>query len=282
MSNTMYPCLWFDGNAEEAAKFYCSILKDSSVKVCTPMVVTFELCGKQFMGLNGGPMFKPNASISFFVACTSIEETNEVWNKLIEGGTALIPIDKQPWSERYGWVKDKFGFTWQVMVTDRNSDKQSICPALLFTQQKFGKAEEAVKLYTSVFKNSNIDVLVPYPDGDANAGKVMFSEFKLDGYTIVAMDGPGEHGYTFNEAVSLVVTCADQEEIDYYWNKFIADGGQESQCGWLKDKFGVSWQIVPAVLGKLMTGPHAQKVMQAFMKMKKFIIADLEKAADGK
>ncbi|HUR67389.1 MAG TPA: VOC family protein [Chitinophagaceae bacterium] len=279
MSNTMYPCLWFDGNAEEAAKFYCGILKDSTVKVCTPMVVTFELCGKQFMGLNGGPMFQPNPSISFFVKCTSIDETNEVWGKLIEGGSALIPIDKQPWNKRYGWVKDKFGFTWQVMVSDRENDKQTICPAMLFTQNKFGKAEEAVKLYTSLFKNSNIDVLIPYPDGDANAGKVMFSEFKLNGYNIVAMDGPGEHTYTFNEAVSLVVNCDTQEEIDHYWGKFTANGGQESQCGWLKDKWGVSWQIVPAVLGKLMTGPNAQKVMQAFMKMKKFIIADLEKAA---
>jgi predicted 3-demethylubiquinone-9 3-methyltransferase (glyoxalase superfamily) len=279
MSNQLYPCLWFNGNAEEAARFYCGILKDSSVKVCTPMVVTFELCGKQFMGLNGGPMFKPNPSISFFIKCETVDETNDTWNKLSEGGKALMPIDKYPWSERYGWIQDKFGFTWQVMVHDGKDNKQTVCPSMLFTKEKFGKAEEAVKLYTSVFKNSNIDVLIPYPAGDANAGKVMFSEFKLNGYNIVAMDGPGNHEYTFNEAVSLVVNCDTQDEIDYYWNKFTTDGGVESQCGWLKDKFGVSWQIVPSVLGKLMTGPAAPRVMQAFMKMKKFIIADLEKAA---
>jgi predicted 3-demethylubiquinone-9 3-methyltransferase (glyoxalase superfamily) len=280
MSNQLYPCLWFDGNAEEAAKFYCSILKESSVKVCTPMVVTFELCGKQFMGLNGGPMFKPNPSISFFIKCTSIDETNEVWNKLIDGGSALIPIDKQPWSERYGWLKDKFGFTWQIMIHEGKDNKQAVCPSMLFTNEKFGKAEEAVKLYTSVFKNSGIDMLVPYPAGDTSAGKVMFSEFKLNGYNIIAMDGPGNHDYTFNEAVSLVATCDTQEEIDYYWNSLTANGGKESMCGWLRDKFGVWWQIVPSVLGKLMTGPAAPKVMQAFMKMKKFIIADLEKAAE--
>ena len=142
MSKTIYPCIWFDGNAKQAAEFYCSIFKESSVKQSTPMVVTFDLCGKQFMGLNGGPMFKVNPSISFFVKCSSIDETNQVWNKLIEGGSALIPIDKQQWSERYGWVKDKFGVTWQVMVHDKENSKQTICPSLLFTQDKFGKADQ--------------------------------------------------------------------------------------------------------------------------------------------
>ncbi|NOT50627.1 MAG: VOC family protein [Chitinophagaceae bacterium] len=279
MSNNMYPCLWFDGNAEEAARFYCSILKESSVKVCTPMVITFELCGKQIMGLNGGPRFKINPSISFFVVCTSIDETNEVWDRLIEGGTAMINIDKQPWSERYGWLRDKFGMTWQIMVSDQPGGKQSLCPSLLFTDDKFGKAEAAIKMYASVFKNSSVDILVHYPEGDTNAGKVMFSEFKLNGYNMTAMDGPGEHKYSFSEGVSLVVNCDTQEEIDYYWNKFTSDGGKESMCGWCQDKFGVWWQIVPSVLGKLMTGPNAQKVVEAFMQMKKFIIADLEKAA---
>lgn len=281
MSKLIYPCIWFDGNAKDAAEFYCSVFKESSIKQSNPLVVIFELCGKQFMGLNGGPMFKVNPSISFFVSCASIEQTNEVWNKLIDGGSAMMPIDKYPWSERYGWLKDKFGVTWQIMVHNKQDEaKQTICPSMLFTNDKFGKAEEAVKLYTSVFANSNIEVLIPYPEGDTNAGKVMFSEFKLNGYNMIAMDGPGNHAYTFNEGLSLVVNCDTQDEIDYYWNRFTADGGQESQCGWLKDKFGVSWQIVPSVLGKLMTGPAAQKVMQAFMKMKKFIIADLEKAAE--
>ncbi len=280
MSKTLYPCLWFDGNAEEAARFYCSIFTNASIKQSTPLVVTFDLCGKQFMGLNGGPMFKPNPSISFFVQCSSIDQTNEVYTKLIEGGSALIPIDKQPWSERYGWVKDKFGITWQVMVAYQPGGPQTLSPSLLFTNENFGKASSAIDLYTSIFKNSNVDVKELYPPGDANSGKVMFSEIKLDGYNMTLMDGPGDHKYTFNEAVSLVVNCDTQEEIDHFWNKFTADGGQESQCGWLKDKFGVSWQIVPSVLGKLMTGPAAPKVMQAFMKMKKFIIADLEKAAE--
>ena len=141
MTNQIYPCLWFDGQAKVAADFYCSIFKNSKITTDTPMVVNFELNGKKFMGLNGGPMFK------------------------------------------------------------------------------------------------------------------------------------------FNEAVSMVVECETQEEIDNYWNKLTADGGQESQCGWLKDKFGFSWQIIPAIIGKLMTDPEkGSGAMQELMKMKKIDIAKLVNA----
>ena len=137
MTNQIYPCLWFDGQAKAAAEFYCSIFENSKITTDTSMVVLFELNGKKFMGLNGGPQFK------------------------------------------------------------------------------------------------------------------------------------------FNEAISFVVDCETQEEIDYYWNK-LTEGGEESQCGWLKDKFGVSWQIVPTILGKLMSDPtKSQRVIQAFMQMKKFDIAKL-------
>jgi len=278
MTNQIYPCLWFDGNAKAAADFYCSIFKNSKVTVDTPMVVNFELSGAKFMGLNGGPMFKFTPAISFFVLLESVKETNETWNKLLDGGSALMPIDKYPWSERYGWVKDKFGLTWQISVVDKEGDKQKITPSMLFTNNLFGKAEEAVKFYTSVFNNSATDVLIHYPDGDANAGKVMYSEFNLNKYGLIAMDGPGDHQYTFNEAVSFVVSCDTQQEIDFFWNK-LTEGGAESMCGWLKDKFGVSWQIVPTILGKLMTDPErAPRVMQAFMKMKKIDIETLMNA----
>ena len=141
MNNPIYPCLWFDGKAKEAAEFYCSVFKDSKIITDTPMVVQFELNGSRFMGLNGGPHFK------------------------------------------------------------------------------------------------------------------------------------------FNEAVSLVVNCENQEEIDYYWEKLTGEGGQESMCGWLKDKYGLSWQIVPSNMGKLMTDPaRAQRVMPVLMQMKKLDIRKLEEA----
>jgi predicted 3-demethylubiquinone-9 3-methyltransferase (glyoxalase superfamily) len=279
MNNNIHPCLWFDGNAKVAAEFYCSVIKDSKITTDTPMVVIFELAGKKIMGLNGGPMFKISPSISLFILCESIDETNALWNKLADGGKVMMPIDKYPWSERYGWVQDKFGMTWQVSVVYKQGDKQQITASMLFTGKQFGKAEEAIKLYTSLFKNSSINPLIHYPEGDANAGKVMFSEFKLNEYPLIAMDGPGEHAYTFNEAVSFVVNCDTQEEINYFWEKLTADGGQESMCGWLKDKFGVSWQIVPSIIGKLMTDPEkAPRVMQAVMKMKKLDIETMVNA----
>jgi len=276
MNNNIHPCLWFDGNAKAAADYYCSLFKNSKITIDTPMVVMFELNGKKFMGLNGGPMFTINPSISLFVLCESINETNELWNKLMEGGKILMPIDKYPWSDRYGWVQDRFGLTWQVSVVYKEGDKQKITPSLIFTGNQFGKAEEAINLYTSVFDTSSTDMQIHhYPDGVANAGKVMFSEFKLNQYPLIAMDGPGEHSYTFNEAVSLVVNCETQEEIDFFWNKLTADGGQESMCGWLKDRFGVSWQIIPEILGNLMADPErSPRVVKAFLQMKKF---DIEK-----
>lgn len=279
MNKNIYPCLWFEGNAKEAAEFYCAAIKKSKITTDTPMVVMFEISSKTIMGLNGGPRFRINPSISFFILCESINETNELWDKLIDGGKALMPINKYPWSERYGWVQDKFGMTWQVSVVYKEGDKQQLTPSMLFTGNQFGKAEEAIHLYISLFKNSEINPLILYHEGDPNAGKVMYSEFKLNGYPMIAMDGPGEHEYSFNEGVSIVVNCDTQEEIDHYWNKLIADGGEESMCGWLKDKFGVSWQIVPSILGELMTDPkRSDRVIQAFLKMKKFDIEKLLQA----
>jgi predicted 3-demethylubiquinone-9 3-methyltransferase (glyoxalase superfamily) len=278
MNNILYPCLWFDGNAKQAAEFYCSVFQNSKIVDDNPLVVTFELNGKQIMGLNGGPIFKFNPSISLFVYCETLEETNSVWNKLIEGGKELIPIDKYPWSERYGWLEDKFGFTWQISIQDSDDSKLTITPAMLFTGNQFGRAEDAINFYSSVFDNSSTDILIHYEDNDPNKGKVLYSEFRLNHYNIIAMDGPGVHEYTFNEAVSFTVSCRTQEEIDYYWNR-LTEGGTEGQCGWLRDKFGVWWQIVPEILTTLMNDPSkSDRVINAFMQMKKFEIEKLVNA----
>lgn len=158
--------------------------------------------------------------------------------------------------------------------------KQKITPFLWFNDN----AEEAINLYTSIFKNSKTLSIARYGEaGPGPKGTVMTASFELEGQEFVALNGGPI--FKFTEAVSFVVNCETQEEIDNYWNKLTADGGQESQCGWLKDKFGLSWQIVPCVLSKLLTdkdAKKAQRVMQAMLKMKKIIIADLEKASDGK
>ena len=139
---------------------------------------------------------------------------------------------------------------------------QKIVPFLWFNSG----AEEAAKFYTTVFKNSKVTSSTP-----------MVTTMEIEGVTLMFLNG-GPH-FKLNESFSLLINCENQEEIDYYWNK-LTEGGQESQCGWLKDKYGVSWQVVPTILGKLMSDPSkVQKVTAAFMKMKKFNIKELELAA---
>ena len=135
-----------------------------------------------------------------------------------------------------------------------------------------GQAEDAAKFYASVFQQSKVGKPVSGPDG-----KVMVMPFEIEGQPFTALNGGPQ--FKFNESVSFVVHCKDQKEVDYYWEKLTAGGGQESMCGWLKDRFGLSWQVVPDVLPKLLSGPKAGKVMQAFMQMRKFDIAALERAA---
>ncbi|MEJ7911921.1 MAG: VOC family protein [Chitinophagaceae bacterium] len=273
MNNTIYPCLWFDGKAKDAAAFYCSIFTDSKIKVDTPMVVNFEIQGQKFMALNGGPQYRINPSISLFVICDSEAETDAVWNKFLDGGTVLMPLDKYEWSEKYGWVQDQFGMSWKISFGKFQDVAQKFTPALLFVGEQQGKAEEAVKFYTSVFSNSSITGIMRYQAGETNIeGTVKHAQFTISQYVMMAMDSSLAHAFAFNEAVSLVVNCETQNEVDHYWNK-LTEGGQEGRCGWLKDKFGVSWQIVPTVLGKLMSDPaRAERVMKAFMQMKKFDI----------
>ncbi|MGB3007090.1 MAG: VOC family protein [Chitinophagaceae bacterium] len=281
MQHNIHPCLWYDGNAKEAVAFYCSLFPHSKITTDTPMVVNFELNGQKFMELNGGPNFKPNPSVSFFVISESDEEINELYKQLSEGGKVMMPLDKYDWSEYYGFVQDRFGLSWQLMKGKYSDVNQKITPCFLFVGENYGKAEAAVNFYTKIFPASSISGILLYQEneGETMAGKVKHSQFILDDNVFMAMDGFGAHEFEFNETISFVVECKDQLEIDYYWNKLIEDGGQESMCGWLKDPFGVSWQIIPANIGQLMGDPgKGQRVMQALLQMRKLIIADLEKA----
>ena len=280
MQNTIFPCLWFDGQAKAAADLYCSIFSNSKITTDTPMVVQFEIEGKKIMGLNGGPMFKINPSISLFVTCQTNEEIENIWNKLMDGGMAMMALDKYPWSEKYGWVVDKFGMTWQLMLGNMPAESQKITTSFLFVGEQYGKAEQAIKHYTAIFPNSKIHSLQQYQAGDGQPeGTLKFGNFSLNNELFAAMDGFGAHEFKFNEGVSLVVECDTQDEIDNYWNSLLADGGKESMCGWLVDKFGVSWQIIPKIIGKLMSDPEkGSRVMQAIMKMKKLDIETMVNA----
>jgi len=279
MKTPIYPCLWFDGNAKEAAGFYTSIFKDARITTDTPMVVNFELGGQKFMGLNGGPQFKPNPSISFFVVCESEAEIESTWQKLVEGGQVLMALEKYDWSEKYGWLQDRFGINWQLSFGKLSDVGQKSTPVLMFTQNVAGKAEEAIGFYSSIFPDSSTTGILRYSAQDHDQeGLIKHAQFRLGGNVFMAMDSTLDHKFTFGEGISLVVECKDQQEIDHYWNALTRDG-QESMCGWLKDPYGVSWQIVPSVIGELMSEPRkASGVMNALMGMKKLKIDELVRA----
>ena len=279
MSNQIYPCLWFDGKAREAAELYCSLFKNSRLRDCSQMVCTFELEGQLFMALDGGPQFKPNPTISFFTCLNDSSELEQIWTKLLDGGTVLMPLQKYDWSEQYGWLQDRYGVNWQLNLADANSTGQRITPLLMYCGENQGKAEAAIAFYTSVFPNSETEFVARYEPGQLSLdAKIVHSRFSLNNTPLMAMDSAVPQPFTFSEGVSLVISCETQQEIDYYWDKLTANG-EESVCGWCRDQFGVWWQVVPAIIGRLMTDPEkAPRVMQAFMKMKKFEIQTLLEA----
>lgn len=276
MNHEIYPCLWFKNEAREAADLYCRVFEGSVIKSASPIVVMVDLQGQQLMLLNSSGNDEFNPAISIFVVCEKAEETDRVWNLLVEHGKVLMALDKYPWSEKYGWLQDRFGVSWQVSLGKLSDVGQKFSSSLLFVGSQHGRAEEAMNFYTGIFKNSSIDGVRLYPEGGAEpAGTVQHARFRVNDHVFMAMDSAHDHPFSFNESVSFVVTCDTQEEIDYFWDR-LTEGGQESMCGWLKDKFGISWQVVPAVLGQLMSEPgRTQRVMQAFMKMKKFDIQKL-------
>ncbi len=293
MSN-ITPHLWFDREAVEAAEFYSSTFRDSRVTDVftlrdTPSgdtdVVSFELFGQPFMAISAGPLFKFTPAVSFLVRCRTKEEVDESWDRLSEGGTALIPLDSYAFSERYGWTEDRYGLSWQVMY-DRDGDvQQRLTPTLMFAGDVCGTAEEAVDFYTSVFPDSEVGDVHRYDEGEEpdKDGTIKHARFRLAGQEFAAMDSARAHSAEFNEAISLIVGCETQDEIDYYWERLSAVPEAE-QCGWLKDKFGVSWQVVPAVLAEfLRTGTEEQRTRatEAFLQMTKFDIAELKKAYEG-
>jgi predicted 3-demethylubiquinone-9 3-methyltransferase (glyoxalase superfamily) len=296
-TSKIVPHLWFTKDVVEAARFYASVLPSSSVDSVTPLpaespsgpanavqIVELTLCGQPFLAINGGPEFRFNPSISFMInfdpsrqkdARTKIDE---VWNALSEGGKVLMPIDKYPFSERYGWIQDKHGLSWQLILTDPNGDpRPDIIPSLTFTEERCGKAEQAMEHYLSVFRHSKRGQLA------RQNGTIMFADFMIEDMWFAAMDSAEQHGFTFNEAVSFMINCEDQKEMDYFTQQLSAVRESE-QCGWVKDRFGISWQIVPRVLQTMMKDrdrAKAKRVAEAMLGMKRLDLAALERAYNG-
>lgn len=287
------PFLWFDGRAEEAARFYTSLFPNSSIRALEPWGgggqfpsnwirnATFELDGQPFYAFDAGPAFHFNPSISFFTMCEEKGATIALWEALLEGGSVLMPLQEYDWSPLYGWLTDRFGVSWQVCLGEVSHVGQRVSPSLLFTGPQSGKAEAAVHFYTSVFDKSSITAILKWGRGEGEVeGSVKHAQFALEDHVFMATDSGHPHGFTFNEAISFFVHCETQEDVDLYWNRLL-DGGAPSRCGWLKDRFGVSWQVVPNALGRLLKEGDAAKrgrVMRKLMSMDKIIIQDLEEA----
>lgn len=303
------PHLWFDKEAKEAAAFYTSVFPDSRITNVTTLrdtpsgdndVVIFELWKQKFMAISAGPLFTFNPSVSFMVnfdpllfksSATPEKDARKkidlVWDQLAEGGKVLMPIEKYPFSERYGWVQDKYGLSWQLILTDpKGEPRPAMIPSFLFVGSKYGRAEEAINFYLSVFKHSKPGAMHHYGKGQEpdKEDAVMFADFILENTWFTAIDSAHNHKFDFNEAVSFIVNCEDQNEIDYYWQQLSA-APEAEQCGWLKDKYGVSWQISPADMEKMMrngTREQIDRFTQAFMPMKKLDIAKLKATYEAK
>src|ERR1051326_7984620 len=264
---TITPHLRFDKEAKEAAELYTSLLPDSMIKKITTLrntpsgdcdVVSFELAGQPFMAISAGPLFKFNPAISFHLKCKTREEVDALFEKLANGGKVLMPLGSYPFSERFGWLEDKYGVSWQVILMGEPRVNQRITPLLTFVGNVAGKAEQAIQFYADVFRNSaassaentKANVLARYGKSEEpeREGTVRFASFTLAGQEFGAMDSMREHRFAFNEAISFMVPCDSQQEIDYFWGRLAADPNA-GQCGWLKDKYGVSWQGTPAILG---------------------------------
>ena len=288
------PHLWYDREAVEAAEYYAETFPDSKVIDVTTVpntpggdtdVVTFQLWGQSFQAISAGPLFKFNPSISFSIACDTVEDVNRIYARLADGGTPLMPLDTYEFSERYGWTQDRYGLSWQVGHAGGRPVTQRITPTLTFVGGVCGKAEEAIAFYTSVLPNSATHFMQRYGAGqepDAE-GTLQYAPFQLAGQTFAAMDSARDHAFAFNEAISFLVYCDTQDEIDGYWNALSAVPEAE-QCGWLKDRYGVSWQIVPSNMDEMLrTGSEEQvaRVTKAFLAMKKFDVAELERAYAG-
>lgn len=294
------PNIWCNGNAEEAGAFYASVFENAQSEVESryptegllefqqplagqALTVTLTVSGTRFTLINAGGEFRPNPSISFMLnfdpllfdgseelACASLDR---LWAGLSDGGNVLMPLAAYPFSAHYGWVEDRFGVSWQLMLTDpAGSPRPFIMPAFLFCGRAQNRAHEAVDHYLGIFDDAELGSRVPYemPSGPATVGAVLFSDFRIGEQWFVAMDAGVEMASDFDCGVSLEVDCVDQAEIDRLWDALSAVPEAE-QCGWLADRFGVSWQIVPAHMGELMQRPGA---FERMLQMKKLVIAE--------
>lgn len=288
------PFIWFEDQAREAGDYYVSIFPNSriistSVLTGTPSgdtdIVSLSLNGLEFQFMSAGKLADRNPSFSYMVACKTSEEVDRLWFALIKGAEVLMPLDVYPFSKKYGWLKDKFGVSWQIMH-DGGMDVQRITPSLLFVGRVCGRAEEAMNLYCSIFNGEILPGSISrYGENQTpdKAGTLNYARFQMAGQEFVVMDSAQNHKFEFNEMQSFVARSVSQEEMDNVWDKLSYVPSAE-QCGWLKDKFGLSWQMTTYSMEEMITtGTPAQieRIVQAFLPMKRLDINKIEQAFNG-
>lgn len=285
MTRKITPFLWFDHQAEEAARLYASIFEQGDITgtilvsdagpgpAGSVMTVSCRLADIELICLNGGPHFQFTPAISLFVGCETEEQVARLWSALADGGTVLMDLGEYPFSKKYGWLCDRFGVSWQISLT---GEPQSIAPFLMFTGPQAGRSGAAIGRYVSLFDHSR--VVKPAPND--GAGPAVFT---LDGQRFMAFESPIDHGFTFSAATSFFIACETQAEIDRLWDA-LSDGGEQMDCGWVTDAFGVTWQVVPSILLKMIQDDDpakVERVTRAMLQMPKLEIAGLEAAYAG-
>ncbi|WP_417554944.1 VOC family protein [Microbacterium sp.] len=292
MTQKIVPNLWFDGGAGEAGEFYATALPRTKANIAMrypqevpefqkglegrPLVVDVDVDGFRFTLINSDDTFHPTPAISFILnfdpllfsgsAEAARVALDATWEALSDGGTALMELGEYPFSPHYGWVQDRYGVSWQLMLTNPQGEPRPfVIPQLMFANDVEGRAAEAAEFYTSLFDDAGLGTVIPRP-----AGGVMFGEFRVGEQWFSMMDSDIAHEFGFTPGVSLEARCADQAEIDRLWEALSAVPDAE-QCGWLVDRFGVSWQVVPENVGELLKRPGAYGRM---LGMKKLVIAD--------
>lgn len=262
------PHLWYDKEAAEAAALYVSVFEDSRIRKSfelsgTPSgavrMVSASISDLEFAMLSAGSYFTFTPAVSFLAACKTKGEVDRLWSMLSAGGSVLMELGAYPFSERYGWLQGRYGLSWQIVAAGGREIRQRIIPTLMFTGAVAGRAEEAIKRYTSIFDNARVSHIDRYGKNDEpdKEGTVRHAALTLDGVEFAAMDSARPHHFTFTEA---------------------------EQCGWLKDGYGLSWQIVPVELERMLEDADKRKVervTQAFLKMKKLDLDALRSAYRG-
>lgn len=292
------PCIWLDDQALAAAGLYTRTFggslgaplhypedgpNPSGKAPGSLLAVDFELAGLRMSTLNGGPQFRPGPSISFFAHTAQPAQVDAWYAALEEGGKTLMPLGTYAWSRRYAWLEDRFGVSWQLMAGEAPAPGETVVPCLMFAGKVVGRAEEALRHYASLFPHGDVPLLSRYEPGEGPAG-IKHGRATLADQPLIAMDAHAPNEHRFTEGISLKVDCAGQAEIDRLWEALTANGGKPGQCGWLTDRFGVSWQVAPKQLGTWLGGAPAvrDRVFKALMPMGKLDLAVLAAAYAGR